>query len=67
MPKIIQGSFTVENRFNLTYIKDGIIYPVALSSEQDSILQNIVPSLVANNGNIRIIKDKPLGEAIVLK
>lgn len=57
----------MDDRFNLTYIKDGIIYPVALTAEQDSILKNVVPSLVANNGKIRIIKDKPLGEAIILK
>jgi len=57
----------MKDGFNLMYIKDGIIYPVVLTVEQDNILQNVVPSLVANNENIRVVKDRPLGEAVILK
>lgn len=44
------------------YCKDNILYPVALSKQQDHVVQMTATMI----GPLSIIKDKPQGEAINL-
>ena len=51
----------VKDGLCLTYIKDGVMYPVGISKEQDTILQNIIPSML---GKLYVYTDKPIGDVI---
>lgn len=57
----------MKDGFCLTYIKNGIMYPVAISKEQLKTLQVIVPSTVFADDRIQVIVDKPIGEVVNYK
>ena len=46
----------------LMYCKDGVLYPVALTEEQNNMLQ-ITASLFSP---LKVVKDKPQGQAVNL-
>ncbi|ADY20333.1 hypothetical protein YBT020_05435 [Bacillus thuringiensis serovar finitimus YBT-020] len=46
----------------LMYCKDGVIYPVALTKEQ----QEMLPFVGMMLGEIKVVGDKPQGQAINL-
>ena len=50
--------------FAIFYIKDGQLYPVAISEEQHQMLQMMIPATLGND--IKVI-DRPQGELINLK
>ena len=49
----------------LMYVKNGIVYPVALTQEQAESLDILVG--VALGGTLTVIEDKPQGEIISLR
>ncbi len=50
--------------FIIFYIKDGQLYPVAISKEQHQMLQIMIPGMLGKK--IQVL-DKPQGELINLK
>ena len=56
----------MDDQFMLGYISDGIVYPVAMSTEQNRLLQDVIPSIISNEGKVTVVKDKPLGEAFIV-
>jgi len=50
--------------FAIFYIKDGQLYPVAISEEQHNMLQIMIPATLGKK--IQVL-DKPQGELINLK
>ncbi|WP_017728535.1 hypothetical protein [Halalkalibacterium ligniniphilum] len=52
----------MENKLILMYVKDGVVYPVALSDEQEKIFQ-MTASLFSP---IKVIENYPLGKVINL-
>lgn len=55
----------VKDGLVLAYVKDGIVYPVAMTKDGYDMLQFMAPAL--NNGQpLKVIADKPMGKAIDL-
>lgn len=52
---------TIEDKFALFYIKDGLLYPVILTEEQSTMLQLTAQGIVANN--VKLL-NQPIGKAI---
>jgi hypothetical protein len=50
--------------FAIFYIKEGQLYPVAISDEQNTMLQMMIPATLGNK--IQVL-DKPQGELVELK
>jgi hypothetical protein len=53
----------MKDGFILMYVKDGVIYPVALTEEQLEVVRLLVKAVP---GTVTIIKDKPQGDAVNL-
>lgn len=49
----------------LMYVKNGTLYPIAMTQEQHDLLQFVVPTAILN-GKVKVIADKPQGKAINL-
>ncbi|WP_215589204.1 hypothetical protein [Bacillus mycoides] len=52
----------MKDQLILMYCKDGVVYPVALTEEQ----QRLLPLLGKTLGKIHVMGDKPQGQAINL-
>ncbi len=55
----------MKDSFMLTYIRDGIVYPVALTAKQQKRLQIAIELVAGDKEKISVISDKPMGEAIL--
>ena len=55
----------MKDSFMLTYIRDGIVYPVALKAKQQKRLQIAIELVAGDEEKISVISDKPMGEAIL--
>lgn len=58
----VKGSEDLEDKAVLMYCKDGVIYPVALTEEQDKLFQLTISIF----SPLKIIRDRPQGKAINL-
>jgi hypothetical protein len=54
----------MKDGFILLYNKDNVLYPVALSNDEDSIIQLLIKS--ALGGKVVLDKDNPQGTAVNL-
>ena len=50
----------------LMYVKDGIVYPVALTDEQAKLLPYAL-NLLCGDDSLRVVESHPVGEAFYLQ
>ena len=53
---------SVENGFVLFYVKDGTLYPVALTEEQKTMFDLCMRALSQTYHPIRVIENRPQGK-----